>query len=103
MRKPASVESKTEHHASYKYLEQGAQFNAEIIFRGDFEILQYGFVWSKGYNPTIENSDKIVLTGSPAANTFSVQTTTTLGVNVTNHVTLCRLQIIWSMAQMLNL
>ena len=66
--------------------EQGAQFNAEIIFRGDFEILQYGFVWSKGYNPTIENSDKIVLTGSPAANTFSVQTTTTLGVNVTNHV-----------------
>jgi N-acetylneuraminic acid mutarotase len=66
--------------------EQGGQFNAEITFRGDFEILKYGFVWSKDLNPTFENADKIVIQGNPAANTFSAKATTTLGVNVTVHV-----------------
>ncbi len=66
--------------------ELGAQFNAEITYRGDFEILSYGFVWSKDVNPTIENSDKVVLSGNPPSNTFSAQATTTLGVNIINHV-----------------
>ena len=34
----------------------GARFNAEIIFRGNFEVINYGFVWSENNNPTKESS-----------------------------------------------
>ena len=65
---------------------QGANFNAEIISRGDFEIIQFGFVWSQYANPIIENSNKVVFQGNLMADTFSAQISTTLGENVRNHV-----------------
>lgn len=57
---------------------EGARFNAEIIFRGDFEVINYGFVWSERENPTIESSEKIVYSNNIHSNSFSAIIGTTL-------------------------
>ncbi|MFC2186367.1 IPT/TIG domain-containing protein [Fulvivirgaceae bacterium LMO-SS25] len=56
----------------------GAKFNAEILFRGDFEILRYGFVWGQEYNPTVTNYERIIFTHNIKANSFSHTVETTL-------------------------
>jgi hypothetical protein len=56
----------------------GAQFNADFTLRGDFQILSYGFVWSTQLNPSLEASDKVVFSGSPAENSFSAKIETNL-------------------------
>lgn len=62
---------------------EGAKFNAEIIFRGNFDVINYGFVWSENENPTITNNDRIIYSDNIQSNTFykSVQTTLKEGVS----------------------
>ena len=61
---------------------EGAKFNAEIIFRGNFEVINYGFVWSENDNPVITNSDRVIYSDNIQSNTFykSIQTTLKAGV-----------------------
>ena len=57
---------------------EGAKFNAEVIFRGNFEIVNYGFVWGDKENPNIENSDRVVYSENIQSNEFSEIIETTL-------------------------
>ena len=57
---------------------EGAKFNAEIIFRGDFEVLNYGFVWSELNNPTIEDNDRVIYSENIQSEIFSERIETTL-------------------------
>ena len=50
---------------------EGARFNAEIIFRGDFEIINYGFVWGESENPTLTNSDRVIYSENIHNETFT--------------------------------
>jgi N-acetylneuraminic acid mutarotase len=56
---------------------EGVKFSAEIIFRGNFEVVNYGFVWGENENPTITNSDRTIYSDNIQSKTFykSVQTT----------------------------
>lgn len=56
---------------------EGVKFNAEIIFRGNFEVVNYGFVWGEKENPTITSSDRTIYSDNIQSKTFykSVQTT----------------------------
>jgi N-acetylneuraminic acid mutarotase len=65
---------------------EGATFNAEIMFRGDFEILNYGFVWNRVQNPTIEYSDRIIYSQNIQSNTFSEIVENTLAKATTYYV-----------------
>lgn len=65
---------------------EGARFNAEIIFRGDFEIIHYGFVWSESENPTIESSQKVVYSENIQSNSFSEIIGTTLKSSISYFV-----------------
>lgn len=49
----------------------GATFHAEIIYRGEMEIVAHGFVWDTDPEPTLENSERMIRTGSPSAETFA--------------------------------
>lgn len=51
--------------------DSGAVFNAEIFYRGNFKILDYGFVWSENENPNLDNSDKVKYTDNIESNKFS--------------------------------
>ncbi len=66
--------------------ELGAKFNAEIVNRGDFKILSYGFVWSPKNNPTLESSERKVVYGIPGDTGFSADIYTTLGTGITFYV-----------------
>lgn len=66
--------------------ENGAHFNAEIIFRGDFEILHYGFVWSENNNPNLEGSDKVIYSENIQSNIFSATISSTLKEGVSYFV-----------------
>lgn len=66
--------------------ELGARFNAEIVKRGDFKILGYGFVWSPKSNPSLESSERKVVYGIPGDTGFSADINTTLRTGVTFHV-----------------
>jgi hypothetical protein len=57
---------------------EGARFNAEITFRGNFEVLNYGFVWRESENPTVENSERVIYSENIQANNFSAIIRTTL-------------------------
>lgn len=57
---------------------EGARFSAEIIFRGDFEVLNYGFVWGEFEEATIHLSDKIIYGENIQLNNFSAYISTTL-------------------------
>ncbi|MEQ8239913.1 MAG: IPT/TIG domain-containing protein [Cyclobacteriaceae bacterium] len=50
---------------------KGAEFNAEIIFRGNFEIINYGFVWRENKNPILEFSDRVIYSENIQSNEFS--------------------------------
>jgi hypothetical protein len=56
----------------------GALFSAEFIYRGDFEILDYGFVWSINLHPTLENSYKVVYSDNINSKGFSAEIRTAL-------------------------
>lgn len=56
----------------------GARFSAEIIFRGDFNIINYGFVWGETNNPVIESNERIVYSENILSNQFSAYVSTTL-------------------------
>jgi N-acetylneuraminic acid mutarotase len=58
--------------------EKGAQFNAEIIYRGDYRVLKYGFVWSESDNPSLNNTDRIILSSDLTSERFSAEIPTTL-------------------------
>lgn len=56
----------------------GARFNAELSYRGDFNIIRYGFIWAKYTNPNLTVSDRVIYSTSPNENTFSAEIPTTL-------------------------
>ncbi len=56
----------------------GARFNAEIIFRGDFEVINYGFVWGETESPTLERSDRLIYAENIQSEKFSEKIETTL-------------------------
>ena len=62
---------------------EGAKFNAEIIFRGNIEIVKYGFVWGENENPNLENSDRVIYSENIQSNEFSeiIETTIKEGVS----------------------
>ena len=66
--------------------QQGAKFNARITYRGNSEILNYGFVWSVLPRPTLEISDRKVFSENPVSDAFSAEITTTLSANLVFHV-----------------
>jgi hypothetical protein len=66
--------------------ENGANFNAEIIFRGTFVITSFGFVWSETVNPRIEKADKVVYTENINSQKFSSEISTALQKNVGYYV-----------------
>jgi hypothetical protein len=57
---------------------EGAKFNAQIIFRGTFEVLNYGFVWGEKENPTKEDSDRVIYAENIQSTGFSEMIETTL-------------------------
>lgn len=65
-------------HAVTDITTDGAKFNAEIVYRGNFKILNYGFVWSDKDYPTKENSDRIVYSTNIQSSDFSEFIETTL-------------------------
>jgi N-acetylneuraminic acid mutarotase/signal peptidase I len=65
---------------------EGAKFSAEIIYRGDFEVINYGFVWSESENPTLENSDRVVYSENIQTNHFFKTIETTLKKEVSYFV-----------------
>ena len=58
--------------------QDGATFNAEIFAQGSEAIVEMGFVWSTGPNPSIENSDKVIISESPDNVIFSFRISTSL-------------------------
>lgn len=66
--------------------DSGAVFNAEIIYRGNFKIVDYGFVWSENENPNLENSDKVVYSDNIQSNRFSSVISTALKSSVKYYV-----------------
>lgn len=64
----------------------GARFNAEIIFRGNFEVINYGFVWSEYINPAIENSDRVIYSDNIDSKNFTETIETALKENVSYYV-----------------
>jgi N-acetylneuraminic acid mutarotase len=63
--------------------DKGAVFNAEVISRGDFDVLSFGFVWSESENPLLNNADKVVLSGDLKPGKFSAEISTTLKHGIT--------------------
>jgi hypothetical protein len=56
----------------------GAVFNAEITYRGEYEIRQYGFVWSEARNPGLGGAEKVVYSENLRATSFSSAITSTM-------------------------
>jgi len=59
----------------------GATFNAEFVYRGNFEILNYGFVWDTSSNPEVESSDRVVIKGDVHSTQFTKEIKSTLAEN----------------------
>ncbi|MEM1324434.1 MAG: IPT/TIG domain-containing protein [Bacteroidota bacterium] len=57
---------------------EGVTLNAAILFRGDFEIVRYGFTWGRINLPDVNANDRVVYSGTPAENKFSERISTTL-------------------------
>lgn len=66
--------------------EEGVRFNAEFIFRGDFEIQRYGFAWGERSDPGIHGDSLAVRTDNIQTNTFSEVIDSDLKVGETYHV-----------------
>ncbi|MFO7756639.1 MAG: IPT/TIG domain-containing protein [Bacteroidales bacterium] len=56
----------------------GATFNASIIYRGDFKILNYGFTWAQTNRPSVKLSDRIIYTDNIHKDYFSADISSTL-------------------------
>ena len=50
---------------------EGATFNAQIIYRGNFEVINYGFVWGEGIDPRKEVSDRVLFAENIQNQNFS--------------------------------
>lgn len=61
----------------------GAIFNAEIRYRGEFKILQYGFIWSQRDIMTLNTPNIIKYTDDTREMEFNYEITTGLNVNTT--------------------
>jgi hypothetical protein len=70
---------KTQHVSDIS--ENGVRFSAEIYYRGDSEIISYGFVWDRITNPTIEDSPKVEFAGNIKSRTFSAKISSNLTLN----------------------
>lgn len=66
--------------------ENGARFNAEIIYRGSSEIWRYGFVWTEEGSPSLENADKVVFTKKLESSRFTADINSTLKEGVVYYV-----------------
>jgi hypothetical protein len=55
----------------------GATFEADITYRGGFEILEYGFVWANE-TPTLEVGERIAIIESPSTDHLTVAVTSGL-------------------------
>ncbi|MBV6641709.1 MAG: hypothetical protein KI791_13380 [Cyclobacteriaceae bacterium] len=53
---------------------KGARFNARFRYRGDFEILNYGFIWNETPYPTLRtpSTDNYIVNENIQAETYSV-------------------------------
>nr|WP_321406258.1 hypothetical protein [uncultured Carboxylicivirga sp.] len=58
--------------------EEGAFFSAKVINGYNSDIKEYGFVWSKVDNPTIDRSDKYIIYNPLESENFNQLVTTTL-------------------------
>jgi len=65
---------------------EGAKFSAEIIFRGDFEIINYGFVWGEIEDANVNSSDRIIFGENIQSDNFSAYISTTLKEKVRYNV-----------------
>lgn len=65
----------------------GATFSAEIGYRGDFEVLNYGFVWrARRGDPALPDDARVIFTGDIQAQQFSSEITVSLQTGVTYNV-----------------
>lgn len=62
----------------------GALFNGKVLSWGNSEITEMGFVWSLEKEPSVENSDKIVVAGTGSV--FSTRVSTSLIANEVYYV-----------------
>lgn len=65
---------------------EGATFSAEILLRGGFEVINYGFVWGESENPVLEDGHRFVYSDNIQTNTFSADITVALKENVKHYV-----------------
>ncbi len=65
---------------------EGAKFSANIKYRGNQQILSYGFVWSTENKPVLEYDEKAVFKNDLQHSGFSTTVTTTLIDSVKYHV-----------------
>ena len=65
---------------------KGAKFNAEFRLRGDFEIKNYGFIWSNNQNPSLNNADKIIYSDNIQNDSFSAIIQSTLAEDIVYYV-----------------
>lgn len=66
--------------------DSGAIFQAEITHATNQQVVEYGFVWGDNNNPTIESSDKKILSENLTAGEFHAQISTTLKEGVIYYV-----------------
>lgn len=65
---------------------EGAKFNAEFRLRGDFKVVNYGFVWDETIDPTIEYSNRVINSENIQTDRFSQSIETNLKVGVYYYV-----------------
>ncbi|MDO3694845.1 hypothetical protein QVZ41_08315 [Wenyingzhuangia sp. chi5] len=61
-------------------------FNAEFIHKGDFVIMEHGFVFGEKKNPTTEFDNILKSDGNIQGDTFSIEIPTELRTGVGYHV-----------------
>lgn len=64
----------------------GATFHAEVTHATNQQVIEYGFVWAENVNPTIESSEKKVVTENLESDQFLAQISTTLKEGVIYYV-----------------
>lgn len=64
----------------------GVTFSAKITDLSKYKVTDYGFVWDENPNPTIETSEKYIISDPPKIGVFSANITTTLRSGVLYYV-----------------
>jgi IPT/TIG domain len=64
----------------------GATFSAEVIFRGNFETINYGFIWALYEDPSIDDNERVIFSGNLQTTKFSARIPTTLEKGETYYV-----------------